>query len=99
MDAEQLLTLLLGGGAVATIGAFFKGVRSIQADGRTREKGTIKELVEQRKTAWTEREKAIKERDYWRNWAGTVEYAARSAGVELPAKPDEPHPSTGDDDE
>lgn len=87
MDVESLLTLLLGGGAVATIGAFFKGVKALQTGARAREKDTVNDLVLQRKEAWDDRDKANDERDYWRNWAGTVEYYARANGVELPARP------------
>lgn len=88
----ELLTLLLGGGAVATIGALFQGIRSLQNGARAREKETVKELVKQRKEAWVDRDNAIDSRDYWRNWAGTVEYYAHQKGVELPPRPPEPIP-------
>lgn len=87
MQASDLLTLLLGGGAVATIGALFKGIQSLQSGARSRERDTINDLVNQRKEAWEDRDKAIDERDYWRNWAGTVEFYARQAGVKLPDRP------------
>lgn len=87
MDIESLLTLLLGGGALATFTALFKGVKALQTGARAREKDTVNDLVKQRKSAWRERDKMAKHLDYWRNWAGTVEYYARAAGVDLPPRP------------
>lgn len=87
MDTGQLLTLLLGGGAVATITALFQGIKSLQTGARARERDTVTELIAQRKEAWEDRDKASDERDYWRNWAGTVEYYARQKGVDLPGRP------------
>lgn len=97
MESGELLTLLLGGGAVATLTAFFQGIRSLQGGARAREKETVTELVEQRKEAWRDRDHAIDLRDYWRNWAGTVEFYARKEGVTLPDRPAEPKsPEEGD---
>lgn len=90
METGELLTLLLGGGAVATIGAFFQGIKSLQGGARAREKETVTDLVKQRKEAWRDRDYAIDARDYWRNWSGTVEFYARQAGVTLPDRPPEP---------
>ena len=90
MNTGDLLTLLLGGGAVATITALFQGIRSLQTGARARDKDTLNDLVLQRKEAWEDRDLAQDERDYWRNWAGQVEYYARVHGVELPARPPEP---------
>ena len=97
MDTEALLTLLLGGGAVATIGALFQGIRSLQTGARAREKDTVNDLVSQRKEAWLDRDNALDSRDYWRNWAGTVEYMAGQKGVELPPRPPEPIPKKLED--
>lgn len=88
--AGDALTLLLGGGAVATVGAFFKGIQALQTGARAREKDTVNELVRQRKESWIDRDNAQDSRDYWRNWAGTVEFQARAAGVPLPERPPEP---------
>lgn len=90
MAVGDLLTLLLGGGAVATITALFKGVRSIQSGARARERDTVNELIKQRQESWLDRDFAEDQRDYWRNWAGTVEYYANQKGVELPPRPPEP---------
>ena len=90
METGELLTLLLGGGAVATIGAFFQGIKSLQSGSRAREKETVTDLVRQRKEAWQDRDFANDVADYWRTWAGTVEYEARRQGVELPPRPAEP---------
>lgn len=94
MGIGQILTLLLGGGTVATLTALFSGIKSLREGSRARERDTIKDLVEQRKEAWKDRDdafdardRAFNERDYWRNWAGQLEYLARSKGVEIPARP------------
>lgn len=90
MDVGQLLTLLLGGGAVATITTIFNGVKTLREGSRVRERDTIRDLVEQLHEAWEYKEFAISERDYWRDWAGTLEYIINSSGIELPQKPQKP---------
>ena len=81
MDVGQLLTLLLGGGAVATITALFQGIRSLRDGARARDKDAVTDLIQRRKDAEEERDKAFdardkafNQRDYWRNWAGVLEY-------------------------
>lgn len=97
MDVGQLLTLLLGGGALATITALFNGVKSLREGSRSRERDTIKDLIEQRKEAWSERDEAfdlrdnaLDQRDFWRERAGTLDYLCRTHGVEVPPLPQEP---------
>lgn len=90
METGEVLTLILGGGAVATIGAFFSGIKSLQSGARAREKETVTDLVKQRKEAWSDRDFANDERAYWMKWAATVEYHALQAGVSLPPRPPEP---------
>lgn len=92
MNTGDLLTLLLGGGFVATLTAAFQGVRSLQTGARTREKETVSALVNQRNEAWVDRDNQTDAKDYWRNWAGTVEYLAGQGGVVLPPRPPEPIP-------
>jgi hypothetical protein len=84
MTTGDLLTLLLGGGAVATIGALFKGLQALQTGARARERETVKSLVEQRNEAWEDRDFLTDERDYWRNRSGTVEFHSHREGVSLP---------------
>lgn len=95
LDVGQLLTLLLGGGMVATVSALFSGIKSLREGARARERDTIADLISQRNEAWTDRDAALDERDYWRNWAGTLEYLALSQGVVVPTKP----PLPGDNNE
>ena len=87
MQVGDLLTLLLGGGAVATITALLQGIRSIKDGARAREKDTVSEIISQRNEAWEMRDAATDERDYWRNWAGNLEYLCRTAGIQLPPRP------------
>lgn len=97
MDLDSLLTLLLGGGAVATITALFNGLKSLREGSRSRERDTVKDLIEQRKEARTERDEAVDraehaldERDYWRNRAGTLEYLLGRTGTDIPPLPPKP---------
>lgn len=92
IDVNSLLTLLLGGGMVATISALFNGVKSLREGSKSRERDTINELIEQRKEAWKDRDeafdardKAFDERDYWRNRAGQLEFIVQSNGIPTPA--------------
>jgi hypothetical protein len=90
---SQLLTLLLGGGAVATITAMFNGIKSLREGSRGKEHDTIASLITDRKEAIKDRDKAndardfaYDERDYWRNWAGRLEYVLIQHGIALPEK-------------
>jgi hypothetical protein len=87
LDVGQLLTLLLGGGAVATLTALFSGIKSLREGSKARERDTIKDLIDQRNEAWDMRDNALDARDYWRNWAGQLEYLARSQGLVIPTRP------------
>lgn len=98
METGDLLALLLGGGAVATIGAFFQGIKSLRDGARAREKDTINDLVRQRKEAWIDRDNETDLRKYWQDWAGTVVYHARANGVELPEPPPLPVPKKLEED-
>ena len=87
MGTADVLTLLLGGGAVATFTAIFKGVQALQTGARSREKDTVKQLVDQRDEAWVDRDNATDERDWWRNWAGQLEYGLKQNGIDPPERP------------
>lgn len=84
MDISQLLTLLLGGGFVATVTALFNGVKSLREGSRSRERDTISDLINGRKEAEHDRDRNADERDMWRNWAGRLEYGLLQNGVDLP---------------
>lgn len=90
MELGDLLTLLLGGGLVATITAAVSGIKSLKDGARAREKDSIAELITLRKDAVADKVHAEDVADYWRQWAGTVEYLARQQGVTLPERPAEP---------
>ena len=94
MEVGQILTLVLGGGATATIVAVFNGVRALREGSTKREKDTIGDLIlrreeadADRKEAYVARDKFADERDWWRNWAGLLEYELRSNGHVLPVRP------------
>lgn len=97
LDINSLLTLILGGGLVATITALVNGIKSLKDGARSREKGTIEDLVSQRKKAYEERDLEFEEktfaydqRDFWRNRAADLEFALRQQGIEPPTKGIEP---------
>jgi len=99
VNTGELLTLLLGGGAVATISALFSGFRSLQTGSRAREKETVKDLVKQRKDAWRDRDYANDLVDYWRTRCGTAEFFALQGGVTLPDFGQPPKPPADPEEE
>ena len=76
---------LLGGGLVATIGAVFSGIKMLREQGTTRAKGAIADMERWRAAALVDAEYYLDLADYWRDRAGSVEFAARVGGVDLPA--------------
>lgn len=99
MDIGQVLTLLLGGGLVATLTAAFNGIKSLREGSRARERDTITDLINRRNEAdentdkaYDARDRAFNERDYWRNRAGAREYQLLSNGIELNTYPPPPAP-------
>lgn len=97
IDINNLLTLILGGGLVATLSALVNGYKSLKDGARTREKGTIEDLISQRKKAYEDRDIELEEknfaldqRDFWRNRAADLEFELRKAGIEPPQLGEEP---------
>ena len=102
IDVTQLLTLVLGGGMVATVTAFFNGFKSLREGARTREKSTIEDLIAQRTKAITERDEefedktfAYSDRDRWKSYAGQLIFIINKHGHtdEIPPLPPEPERS------
>lgn len=99
IDITQILTLVLGGGMVATVTAFFSGFKSLKEGARTREKSTIEDLIAQRTKAFNERDTefedktwAYSDRDRWKSRAGDLEFIIRKHGLgdSIPSMPPEP---------
>lgn len=87
MNVQDILTLLLGGGAVTTIAAFFKGVKTLREGARSREKDVISDLRTWREESNEERELAERQRDYWRDKAAEYRYRLMNEfGVDLPSE-------------
>lgn len=91
MDANTLLTLLLGGGFAATIAAIFKGLNALRSGASARTRESIGDLAKWRDQADERREKAESARDCaerqmyeWRAYAGALEYALVRNGVDIP---------------
>lgn len=99
IDLTQMLTLILGGGMVATVTAFFNGFKSLKEGARTREKSTIEDLIAQRAKAVSERDQEFEEknwlasdRDRWKAYAGQLIFLLTKHGhaEEIPQLPPEP---------
>ena len=84
MDAQTILTVLLGAGGTGALTALFAGMRALQrgVSGKTRE--GIADLARWRDEANEARERAERARDAWRAYAGTLEYQLLSTGGKLP---------------
>lgn len=100
MDVGQLLTLILGGGLVATLTAAFNGIKSLREGSHKRERDTIEDLIarrdesdEEKDKAYNARDRAFNERDYWRNRCGAREYQLTSRGIKLEPYPAPPPPA------
>lgn len=84
---SDLLNAILGGGLVATIGAAFKGVKTLMDGSHAKEREAIADLKAWREESNDARVQAEKERDYWRSWAGKCEYELERNGIRLPSRP------------
>lgn len=91
MNAETiqvLITALLGGGLVTTVGALARGWRSLRQGARAREREGVADLARWRDEADEARRVAERDRDYWRWVAGRYGYQLFRAGVDpVPADP------------
>jgi hypothetical protein len=84
MNLGDFLTLVLGGGAVATVGAVFKGVQALRAGARSREKEAVDDLEKWRVQAVRRAERAEEDRDYYRDYASQCRFLLRENGIEPP---------------
>lgn len=85
MNVSDILTLVLGGGLVATIAAIFKGVQALREGARAKEKDLVGDLEDWRFKANQARELAEAQRDYWREKAADYRFMLRDTyGVQLP---------------
>jgi hypothetical protein len=87
-----LVTLLLGGGAVATLQAIFRGVGSLRGGARALEREAVNDLARARDAADDRAEWAEADRDFWHATAGRWRYQLVSKGIE-PVPPDPVPPS------
>lgn len=94
MDAGTLLTLLLGGGGVALVGAVFTLIKYLSEGARSKEKEALARISQ-----WTEDSEARADREQsraqlaenrgaaWASYAARLEYVILRSGSDLPAKP------------
>lgn len=91
MDAQAILTLLLGSGGALFIGALFTGIRALQSGANQKVRESIVDLAKLREDAEKRLEKSEDERSCaerqvyeWRAYAGALEYALNSHGMAIP---------------
>lgn len=88
VDIAGLVTLLLGGGAVATIGALFRGWVALRSGARAREREMIDDLGRSRDEADERARSERHDADFWRSTAAGYHWQLRRAGIEpAPAEP------------
>lgn len=87
-----LVTLLLGGGSLATLRAVFKGLSSLRGGARALEREAVKDLARARDHADERAEWAEADRDFWRATAGRWNYQLVKNGID-PIPPDPIPPS------
>lgn len=79
-----LITALISAGGATWLGSVIRGLGSLRAGARARERETLTELIQSRNAAEADR-------DYWRDVAGGYRWQLRLAGVEpSPANPVQP---------
>jgi len=96
---SEWLNLILGGGFVATIGAVYKGLKEYREGSWRRKDSAVADLERWRKQSDDAREWEAVQHQWWRSWAGRLEYKITSTlGPEaLPTK--EPYPTHPKDKE
>lgn len=94
MDGLSALSLILGAGGVAFLGALFKGVQMWRDGTDAREAKAIAGLEKWRVDADHRADRAQSWSDYyqsaasaWQSHAGTLAYALTSAGLPVPPDP------------
>lgn len=97
LDVNALLYVLLGGGLAGSLGTLISSIKTFKDGSKLREKGTIEDLISQRRTAieernteFNEKNVALDQRDYWRNRAADLEFLLRQEGFEIPPRGAEP---------
>lgn len=95
----EWLNGLLGASTAATLWAIFRGVQMLRTGTDSRTAAALADLEKLRREAdvranvsRADAERYLDLADYWRSWAGTLEYVSRQAGVALPDRPPLPDP-------
>jgi hypothetical protein len=86
----EWLSVLLGAGTAGVIGSLVQGVKMLRETASARTARAIAQMEKWKDEATQDAEYYHNLSDHWRNWAGTIEYAARQSGVVLPRKPPAP---------
>lgn len=102
-DLNDLLPVILGAGGAGFIAAATQAYSAWRSGAEARESKALRNLERWRDEADRRAELYLTQLDherrwgsYWRQWAGTLEYALRQAGIDLPPRPPEPPPPRDD---
>lgn len=88
VDIQTIVSVLLGGGALATLTAAFKGLGALRSGARAREREAVDDLGKWRDDLDNARRRAERDRDYWHRIASRYAAQLTRAGAEpIPADP------------
>ena len=90
LDLTTVVSVLLGGGAVATLTAGFKGITALRSGARAREREAVDDLGRWRDELDRARRATERDRDYWRLVASR--YAAQLVRAGIDPVPSDPVP-------
>lgn len=95
MGLPELLTLILGGGLVATIQGVTKALGAYRQGARAHERDVLTDSESWRRTADDARRRAEAERDWWRQrawglWQQCVEHGGAPGPIGSPPPDDRP---------
>lgn len=81
------LNTLFPTGIAAVLLAAYKGVTEIRKGAHRKERGAIADLKKWREEQYDARQKAERERDAWRSYAGKCEYELGRRNLPVPTRP------------
>lgn len=87
-DPTTLVTVLLSAGGATFVGAAFKGIRSLQAGAKARDRDTVGSLREQRDESDDRARMRGLDSDFFRTQCGRLVFQLTAAGIEPEIGPD-----------
>ena len=81
VDLNTVFTVLLGGGAIATFTAIFKGVASLRSGATARQRQIMDNLASNNERNEQRAARAEADRDFWHATTGGYHYQLVQAGI------------------